>query len=321
MSGQSSMTNRSGSVESGDSKYDNASTSDVGSISESDVISEEGSVITDSTSESTDENRQENIDELDRNVNPLIVNQVECMYTNANQLPLRANFLYQHINKPTRFRGNQTCRTLDLVITKDESNIDNINIDAPLGLSDHATITIDFLLSFNEDETEHFVINQDTVEKYLLLLNGSKSMGPDNIHPLIVKSMAKIFSKPLTLIFQKSIDIGKIPKEWKDARVTPLFKNKGSKLDAGNYRPVSLTSIVCKTLEKVLRKEIIDHLVTNNLLSDSQFGFRSGRSCILQLLDVIEDWSLFMDDNISWDTLYRDFAKAFDKVPLNLRDY
>ncbi|CAC5395117.1 unnamed protein product [Mytilus coruscus] len=66
---------------------------------------------------------------------------------------LRDNFLYQHIDKPTRFRENQTCRTLDLVITKDESNIDNINIDAPLGLGDHATITFDFLNSFNEYET------------------------------------------------------------------------------------------------------------------------------------------------------------------------
>ncbi|VDI38734.1 Hypothetical predicted protein [Mytilus galloprovincialis] len=66
---------------------------------------------------------------------------------------LRDNFLYQHIDKPTRFRENQMCRTLDLVITKDESNIDNINIDAPLGLSDHATITFDFLYSFNEYET------------------------------------------------------------------------------------------------------------------------------------------------------------------------
>ncbi|CAC5420051.1 unnamed protein product [Mytilus coruscus] len=63
---------------------------------------------------------------------------------------LRDNFLYLHIDKPTRFRENQTCRTLDLVITKDESNIDNINIDAPLGLSDHATISFDFLYSFNK---------------------------------------------------------------------------------------------------------------------------------------------------------------------------
>ncbi|CAC5394850.1 unnamed protein product [Mytilus coruscus] len=96
-------------------EYDNASTSDVGSISESDAISEEGSVITETS---------------------------------------RDNFLYQHIDKPTRFRENQTCRTLDLVNTKDESNIDNIHIDAPLGLSDHATITFDFLYSFNEYKTD-----------------------------------------------------------------------------------------------------------------------------------------------------------------------
>ena len=72
-------------------------------------------------------------------------------------------------------------------------------------------------------------------------------MGPDNIHPLIIKSMLKTFSKPLTLLFQKSVDTGAIPSEWKDAQVTPFFKNKGSKHYAGNCRPVSLTSILCKT--------------------------------------------------------------------------
>lgn len=165
-----------------------------------------------------------------------------------------------------------------------------------------------------ETPLNEILITQDIVEKYLLELNGSKSMGPDDIHPYVIKSMAKVFATPITLIFQKSLETGKIPTAWKDARVTPIFKNKGSKSEASNYRPVSLTSVLCKTLEKVIRKHILNHLTTNNLLSDAQFGFRNGRSCILQLLDVMEDWSNYIDNDIPWDTIYLDFAKAFDKV-------
>ena len=73
--------------------------------------------------------------------------------------------------------------------------------------------------------------------------------------------MADVFAKPLTLIFQKSIDCGKMPCTWKDARVTPLFKYKRNKAETGNYRPVSLTSVICKSLEKIIRKYLVDHLV------------------------------------------------------------
>ena len=82
----------------------------------------------------------------------------------------------------------------------------------------------------------------------------------------------------------------------------------------GNYRPVSLMSVVCKCLERIIRAQIVEHLERNHLLSDSQYGFRSGRSCVLQLLDVLEDWSLYVEENKSWDTVYLDLAKAFDKV-------
>ena len=91
-----------------------------------------------------------------------------------------------------------------------------------------------------------------------------------------------------------------------------IFKNKGSKHDAGNYRPVSPPSIFCKTSEKVTRKHIIVFILLQMVLSDSQFGVGSGRSCILQLLDNIEDWSSFIENGEAWDTLYLDFAKAFD---------
>ncbi|MEW8548045.1 MAG: reverse transcriptase family protein, partial [Candidatus Thiodiazotropha sp.] len=160
----------------------------------------------------------------------------------------------------------------------------------------------------------NIAIDTSMVEKVLKELNAGKSMGPDEIHPLLLKTMPKVFSVPLTLIFQKSVNTGQVPKVWKDARVTPLFK-KGQKSDPGNYRPVSLTSIVCKCMEKIIRSSILTHLVRNNHISNAQFGFRTGRSCILQLIDVMEDWSNYYENGESWDTVYLDFAKAFDSVP------
>lgn len=125
--------------------------------------------------------------------------------------------------------------------------------------------------------------------------------------------MAKVFCVPLTLIVQESINSGKIPTVWKEARGTPLFK-KGEKSNPGNYRPVSLTSIVCKCMEKIVRSSVVEHLITNNLISNAQFG-SNGRSCVLQLLDDMEDWSSYVEEDESWDTIYLDFAKAFDSVP------
>lgn len=119
---------------------------------------------------------------------------------------------------------------------------------------------------------------------------------------------------PLTLLFQRTLSAGKIPRDWKDARITPIFK-KGNKTSARNYRPVSLTSVVCKTPEKLVRKHIIIHLQQNELLSNDQYGFRTGRSCSLQLLHMLNDWCEFIENNESSDTIYLDLAKAFDKVP------
>ena len=158
------------------------------------------------------------------------------------------------------------------------------------------------------------VIDISVVEKVLKELDAGKSMGPDELNPLLLKTMSKVFAVPLSLIYQESIRSGKIPSVWKDACVTPLFK-KGQKSNPGNYRPVSLTSIVCKCMEKIVRAAVIEHLSRNNLISNEQFGFRNGRSCVLQFIDVMEDWSNYVENDESWDTVYLDFAKAFNSVP------
>ena len=116
------------------------------------------------------------------------------------------------------------------------------------------------------------------------------------------------------MLFNKSIKDGKIPDKWKLQEVRPIFK-KGSKQQAGNYRPVSLTSVVCKVFEGFIRDAMYSHFISNNLLSTKQFGFCQGRSCISQLLATLHDWMTFLDDHIPVDCMYLDFRKAFDAVP------
>ena len=97
-------------------------------------------------------------------------------------------------------------------------------------------------------------------------------------------------SYPLHIIFNKSLSKGILPDDWKTAILSPIFKNEGDKKHACNYRPISLTSVVCKICESLIRDKMMNHLIVtcNNLLSDSQYGFRLGRSCAIQLLEILD---------------------------------
>jgi len=101
---------------------------------------------------------------------------------------------------------------------------------------------------------------------------------------------------------------------WKKAQVTPLFK-KGCKSQCSNYRPVSLTVILCKLLETFVRDAIMKHMENNNLFTEHQHGFRQKHYCVTQLLEVVEHWSEILENGGSVDCIYLDFAKAFDTVP------
>ena len=156
--------------------------------------------------------------------------------------------------------------------------------------------------------------DEEEVYKLLTELNPNKSPGPDLFHPYILKNLASEIKRPLHIIFKKSMTQGKLPKDWKKAQVSAIFK-KGKKDDPNNYRPVSLTSISCKIMEKIVRKKLVDHMQENKLFSNKQYGFISGRSTTLQLLHALENWNETMDKGGQVDIAYMDFRKAFDKVP------
>ncbi|KAL5263730.1 hypothetical protein ACHWQZ_G008940 [Mnemiopsis leidyi] len=102
-------------------------------------------------------------------------------------------------------------------------------------------------------------ITFDKVKQQLEGLNCFKSYGPDGVHPKLLKSLAddSSFVEAVVKLFRKCTDSGELPKIWKSASLTALFKN-GSKTDPLNYRPVSLTCIMCKVYEKILRDEILE---------------------------------------------------------------
>jgi hypothetical protein len=152
------------------------------------------------------------------------------------------------------------------------------------------------------------------VEKKLRGLNVNKSIGPDEVHPKLLKELATEISEPLSLLYNKSIKESKLSRTCKTALISVLFK-KGDKSLASNYRPVSLTSIICKVLESIIKDHFVEYMVLNNLFSDQQYGFINGRSSTLQLLKVMDEWTAALDEGNSINCIYMDFMKAFDTVP------
>ena len=154
------------------------------------------------------------------------------------------------------------------------------------------------------------------IKSKLLQLKESAAPGPDMLWPRVLKCLADVLSDPLALIYTRCLEEGTVPADWKRANITPIYK-KGSKGQPGNYRPVSLTSVLCKVMESIIRDSIVAHLSTNDLIRNSQHGFMSGRSCLTNLLEYLEAMTKLLDSGRSVDIVYLDFAKAFDKVPIN----
>lgn len=158
------------------------------------------------------------------------------------------------------------------------------------------------------------VITEERILKFLRNLKIDKSPGPDSINARILKEAGYIMALPLKVLFETSLESAELPSDWRNANITAIFK-KGDKKKAGNYRPVSLTSIVCKILEAIIREDLIKHVMKYNLISKFQYGFMPGRSTTLQLIKVLDLWLETLDNKGCVDVIYCDFMKAFDKVP------
>ena len=157
-------------------------------------------------------------------------------------------------------------------------------------------------------------ITEEMVKSKLKKLRPDKAGGADNMLPRLLVSIQHEISYPLWLLFRKSIKEADVPADWKTANVTPIFK-KGNKGLPENYRPVSLTSQCSKLLEAIVRDGLTEFLEANSIITATQHGFRTGRSCLSNLLSFFDEVSKSIDSGTAVDAIYLDFAKAFDKVP------
>ena len=168
-------------------------------------------------------------------------------------------------------------------------------------------------------QTSEGNIGSVAIDKALVLqrlrhLDDDSCPGPDRIYSTVLKKCASSLAEPLAMILKKSLATSTLPHTWKLASVSPIYKGKGKRSDPLNYRPISLTSITCKSMERIIAAALTKFFDEHNIISQYQFGFRPGRSTTEQLLLTYNDITSWFCDGECVDLILFDFAKAFDKV-------
>ena len=166
---------------------------------------------------------------------------------------------------------------------------------------------------FKYPNIENITISIEGVEKFLDNIN-IKQVNQTKYQILYIKICSKEIYPALANIFQQSLDTGTLPNDWINANISPIIK-KGNKHMASNYRPISLTSVCCKTLEHIICKHMLNHLENNKIVSPLQHGFYNSHSCESQLILTMHDIIQNIDSKQQTDLLILDFSKAFETVP------
>ena len=168
-------------------------------------------------------------------------------------------------------------------------------------------------IDWSNDSMFDIDFNQNRICQLLLNINTNKACGPDEIHGKLLKNCAHGMAGPLSILFKLSYNTGYIPTEWKMAYVVPVHK-KGSKDNVENYRPISLTSLIMKTFEKIVKNDLLSK--TAHLLDKRQHGFLATKSCTTNMVGFTDSVVLSINDTkvMSTDVIYFDFSKAFDSV-------
>ena len=155
----------------------------------------------------------------------------------------------------------------------------------------------------------------DEVYRLLRSVKVKTASGPDGISSHMLRHTAYAISPTLTKLFNASLSTGAVPSDWKVSNITPVFKGKGDPRCVMNFRPISLLSLPSKILERIVHNHLLNHLLSNDLLSSRQFGFRPSSSTQEALLFATHDWSCYLDKGLSVAAVFFDLSKAFDKVP------
>ena len=155
------------------------------------------------------------------------------------------------------------------------------------------------------------ILSEEEIVAVINNLDSKKAHGPDGIPVRLLKETAMQITPSLRALFNKSLNVGVLPDEWKLANVVPVHKH-GEKSYVEHYRPISLLPIISKVLERCILNNIKYHVYEQ--ISQCQNGFVPRKSCITQLVEVLEHIGRELDRGKQIDVLYLDMSKAFDKV-------
>ena len=163
------------------------------------------------------------------------------------------------------------------------------------------------------EQLKDISISEDDFISAIKELSSTAGSGPDGMPAILLKKCKEAYSKALKILWQKCYDLGITPTCHKLAYIIPIHKG-GMKAMASNYRPVALTSHLVKLFEKVVRGKMVKFMEEHNKFNNNQHGFRSGRSCLSELIAHYDEIIELLEHGIPVDTVYLDFSKAFDKV-------
>ena len=199
------------------------------------------------------------------------------------------------------------------VVTWDQSKANMFNnYYAKVGTTDNGcTLVCDIVSVSSILEIVRF--SETDIITAINKLKPNLSSGSDRLPPLLFKKLQYIWSYPLSLIFTQLLSVDFVSSDWTKAIIIPVYK-KGVSGDEANYRPISLTCMACKLMERIIAKRIYVHLAENNLLSQAQHGFVSGHSTCTNLLECLHDWTLTVQNKKTVSVVYIDFSRAFDSV-------
>ena len=218
----------------------------------------------------------------------------EARIVNSGNLGL----LYKHINsKLTHKSGVGLLKRADGSLVHDDLEKANFLNDHFGSVFTNDNDILPPMARRTEFELGNVAFTPELVWKQLCKLKTSASAGPDKLPPRVLKELASSLASPLSWLFTVSFTLSSIPDIWRIAIITPIFK-KGLASDVSNYRPISLTCIVCKVMESIVRDQMLTYLLTNDLITSQQHGFLKRHSTSSQLLECIDDWSLAVNSKL-----------------------
>ena len=170
----------------------------------------------------------------------------------------------------------------------------------------------------NKDDFHFRQVSIGEIQRFLEHLKERTATGPDGLPAFLLKRLAEAVAPNITRIVNDSLTQNIVPSSWKKANIAPVWKNKGSKTDASNYRPISVLPVLARMLEKICARQLSKFCDEKDLIPPQQFGFRPKSSCEHALISATGAWMEEIDDGCLVGALLVDLSKAFDTVPHQL---